>query len=186
MCAGSNLESGIFHGIKENAGIELNAAIADNWKNSVNLLIHRCNYASAGEQRSTTLKKRINVVGAVLTRGQTILAAQRSPSMSLPGMWEFPGGKIEPGELPKQALVRELDEELLCSAEIGEHIQTTEHEYDFGIVILTTYYCSLTGDEPRLTEHSEIRWVPVAELDQLNWAPADIPAVEQVMKDFQV
>ena len=138
------------------------------------------------EQRNETLKKRINVVGAVLTRGETILAAQRSSTMSLPGMWEFPGGKIEQDESAKKALLRELKEELLCSAEIGKHIQTTEHEYDFGIVILTTYYCSLTGDEPRLTEHSEIRWIHVTELDQLNWAPADIPAVKQVMRDFQV
>ena len=132
------------------------------------------------------MKKRINVVGAVLTRGQTILAARRSSTMSLPGMWEFPGGKIARNESPEQALVRELEEELLCSAEIGEFIETTEHEYDFGIVILTTYYCSLTGDEPSLTEHSEIRWVEAVDLDQLDWAPADIPAVERVMKDFRV
>ncbi|WP_104199699.1 (deoxy)nucleoside triphosphate pyrophosphohydrolase [Cryobacterium sp. Y29] len=130
------------------------------------------------------MKKRINVVGAVLTRGQTILAARRSSTMSLPDMWEFPGGKIEMNESPEQALLRELEEELLCTAEIGARIETTEHEYDFGIVILTTYYCSLTGEEPRLTEHSEIRWVQAAELDQLDWAPADIPAVVQVMKDF--
>ena len=132
------------------------------------------------------MKKKINVVAAVLTRGQTILAAQRSSKMSLPGMWEFPGGKIELDESPAEALLSELEEELLCKAEIGEYIQTTEHEYDFGIVNLTTYYCLLTGDEPRLTEHSEIRWVHVAELDQLNWAPADIPAVKQVMKDFKI
>ncbi len=138
------------------------------------------------EKRSATLKKRINVVGAVLTRDNTILAAQRSSTMSLSGMWEFPGGKIEPHETPKEALVRELKEELLCTAEIGNIVQTTEHEYEFGIVILTTFYCSLTGDEPKLTEHSEIRWIQIADLDQLNWAPADIPAVKQVMRDFQV
>ncbi|WP_104135468.1 (deoxy)nucleoside triphosphate pyrophosphohydrolase [Cryobacterium sp. Y62] len=131
------------------------------------------------------MKKRINVVGAVLTRGQTILAARRSSTMSLPDMWEFPGGKIEANKSPEQALLCELEEELLCAAEIGARIETTEHEYDFGIVILTTYYCSLTGEEPRLTEHSEIRWVQAADLDQLDWAPADIPAVVQVMKDFR-
>jgi 8-oxo-dGTP diphosphatase len=132
------------------------------------------------------LKKRINVVGAVLTRDNTILAAQRSSTMSLSGMWEFPGGKIEPHESPKEALLRELKEELLCTAEVGNLVQTTEYEYEFGTVILTTFYCSLTGDEPKLTEHSEIRWVQVADLDHLNWAPADIPAVKQVMRDFQV
>ncbi len=100
-------------------------------------------------------------------------------------MWEFPGGKIEANKSPEQALLCELEEELLCAAEIGARIETTEHEYDFGIVILTTYYCSLTGEEPRLTEHSEIRWVQAADLDQLDWAPADIPAVVQVMKDFR-
>ena len=138
------------------------------------------------DQRSATLKKRINVVGAVLTRDNKIFAAQRSSTMSLSGMWEFPGGKIEPHESPKEALIRELKEELLCTAEIGNLVQTTEHEYEFGIVILTTFYCSLIGDEPKLTEHSEIRWVQVADLDHLNWAPADIPAVKQVMRDFQV
>ena len=132
------------------------------------------------------MKKRINVVGAVLTRDNTILAAQRSSTMSLSGMWEFPGGKIEPHESPKEALLRELKEELLCTAEVGNLVQTTEYEYEFGTVILTTFYCSLTGDEPKLTEHSEIRWVQVADLDHLNWAPADIPAVKQVMRDFQV
>ncbi len=138
------------------------------------------------DQRSATLKKRINVVGAILTRGNKIFAAQRSSKMSLSGMWEFPGGKIEPHESPKEALLRELKEELLCTAEVGNLVQTTEYEYEFGTVILTTFYCSLTGDEPKLTEHSEIRWIQVADLDQLNWAPADIPAVKQVMRDFQV
>lgn len=130
------------------------------------------------------MKKRINVVGAVLVDGTRILAAQRGPEMSLAGMWEFPGGKIESGETPKQALQRELQEELNCSASIGEKVATTEYEYDFGIVILTTYYATLDQGEIHLTEHAEVRWVEATELNTLEWAPADIPAVEVVMEDL--
>ncbi len=83
------------------------------------------------------MAKRINVVGAVLTQGTKVLAAQRGEGMSLAGMWEFPGGKIEQGETPQEALRRELQEELLCTAEIGEKVTTTEHDYDFGTVIGT-------------------------------------------------
>lgn len=125
-------------------------------------------------------KRRINVVGAVLVRDGKILAARRGDAMSLPGMWEFPGGKIEAGETPQEALGRELEEELLCRAEIGEHVETTEHEYDFGIVVLTTYFCTLIDGEPQLTEHAEIVWLPPADLNVLEWAPADIPAVERL------
>ncbi|MCD5346030.1 (deoxy)nucleoside triphosphate pyrophosphohydrolase [Agromyces sp. S2-1-8] len=129
------------------------------------------------------MKKQINVVGAVVMREGTVLSAQRSPQMSLAGMWEFPGGKIEAGETPQQALVREMGEELLCVVEIGDHVETTTHEYDFGIVTLTTFYARLVSGEPQLTEHSDIRWIPAAELLSVAWAPADVPAVERIMRD---
>jgi 8-oxo-dGTP diphosphatase len=137
---------------------------------------------SDGVVRLTTMKKRINVVGAVLTQGTKVLAAQRGPQMSLAGMWEFPGGKIEQGETPQQALRRELQEELLCTAEIGDKVTTTEHEYDFGIVILTTFYGTIVDQEPTLTEHAEVRWVEASDLASLTWAPADVPAVELVVE----
>ncbi|MGO1640921.1 MAG: (deoxy)nucleoside triphosphate pyrophosphohydrolase [Candidatus Corynebacterium faecigallinarum] len=130
------------------------------------------------------MKKRINVVGAVLTQGTKILAAQRGEEMSLSGMWEFPGGKIEEGETPQEALRRELEEELLCSAEIGEKVESTEYEYDFGIVILTTFFGTIVDKEPTLTEHSEVRWVEASDLGGLPWAPADIPAVNRVVAHF--
>jgi 8-oxo-dGTP diphosphatase len=132
------------------------------------------------------MKKQINVVGAVVVRDGTVLSARRSPAMSLPGMWEFPGGKIESGETPQEALIREMQEELLCTIEVGDLIETTTHEYDFGIVTLTTFYAELQDGEPRLTEHAEIRWIPTDELDSVEWAPADVPAVESIMENFAV
>lgn len=130
------------------------------------------------------MKKQINVVGAVVVRDGTILSAQRSASMSLPGMWEFPGGKIEAGETPEQALRREMQEELLCTIDVGAHVETTSFEYDFGVVTLTTFYATLVEGEPRLTEHAEIRWIAAADLDSVTWAPADVPAVHQIMSDL--
>lgn len=103
--------------------------------------------------------------------------------MSLAGYWEFPGGKIEPGETPQDALARELREELQVEARVGEHVETTAYEYDFGIVELSTYRCELISGEPTLTEHSDMRWVPVEDLMELNWAPADIPAVEKLIRE---
>lgn len=126
-------------------------------------------------------KKRIHVVGAVFVDQQgRVLAAKRGPDMSLPDYWEFPGGKINPGESPRQALHRELQEELLCDSYIGTHIVTTEFEYDFAIVRLETYYCDLRKGHPQATEHAEIRWVPAEELDALEWAPADLPTVTKL------
>jgi len=130
------------------------------------------------------VKKRIEVVGAVLMDDGKILAAQRGEDMALAGYWEFPGGKIESGEQPEEALRRELAEELLCDAEVGEFLDTTEHEYDFGIVVLTTYFATFNGQAPTLTEHSEIRWLEPDELKSVEWAPADVPAVEKLVKRF--
>lgn len=130
------------------------------------------------------MKKEISVVGAVVVDGGKILSAQRSESMSLSGMWEFPGGKIEPGETPRVALVREMQEELLCTVDVGDQVACTRYEYDFGFVTLTTFYATLIDGEPKLTEHSEIRWIDAAGLDSVEWAPADIPAVEKIMAAY--
>ncbi|GGN98591.1 (deoxy)nucleoside triphosphate pyrophosphohydrolase [Saccharibacillus kuerlensis] len=126
------------------------------------------------------MKKHIHVVGAVIVEQGKILCAQRGNTKALPYKWEFPGGKIEEGESPQEALKREIDEEMNCVVEIGEFIETTVYEYDFGFVHLSTFYCTLVSGQPTLTEHVEIKWLPAGELDQLDWAPADIPAVERI------
>lgn len=131
------------------------------------------------------MKKNIYVVGAVITDGNNILCAQRGMEKSLAGLWEFPGGKIERTETPQAALQREIQEEMHCQVEIGEQLEHTVYEYDFGIVHLTTFYCQLVEGTPVLTEHMAIRWVEAHELEQLEWAPADIPAIQKLKRTYQ-
>jgi 8-oxo-dGTP diphosphatase len=128
--------------------------------------------------------KQINVVGAVIVRDGLILCAQRSFKSNLPGLWEFPGGKIETGETPREALEREIREELVADVRAGEQIETTVHQYDFGEVTLTTFYCDLVSGDVTLTEHEAVKWLPPAELAMLTWAPADIPAVRTIVKQL--
>lgn len=123
------------------------------------------------------MARQIDVVGAVIVDDGLVLCAQRGPDGELAGQWEFPGGKIEPDETPRGALKREIAEELGCVIEVGDEVTTTLHEYDFGLVTLTTFWCRLVEGTPALREHAGITWLAPAELDTLAWAPADIPAV---------
>jgi len=124
--------------------------------------------------------KHISVVGAVIVQEGRVLCAQRGPQGTLAGLWEFPGGKIEAGETPEAALAREIREELDCEVEVGDLVTSTTHEYEFAVVTLATYWCTPSSGEPRASEHSTLQWVEPAKLSHLDWAPADVPAVELV------
>ena len=122
----------------------------------------------------------IRVVGAVFHDGERFLACRKKPGKPLEGHWEFPGGKIERGETPEQALTREIREELNLIAEVGQKVTTTTYEYDFATIELTTFYCTLVDGDLRLTDHDDTKWVTSTEAAHLTWAPADIPAVEAI------
>ncbi|PAQ14034.1 8-oxo-dGTP diphosphatase MutT [Bacillaceae bacterium SAOS 7] len=120
------------------------------------------------------------VVGAVIVEEGKILCAQRGEGKTLSLKWEFPGGKIEQGESLEEALRREIEEEMRCQIEIGEQVEHTVYEYDFGIVHLTTFFCRIVEGKPVLTEHVAVKWLTPHELASLDWAPADIPAIEKL------
>ena len=122
----------------------------------------------------------IRVVGAVFHDVERFLACRKKPGKPLEGHWEFPGGKIEPGETPEQALAREIREELNLIAEVGQKVTTTTYEYEFATIELTTFYCTLVDGDLRLTDHDDTKWVTSTEAAHLTWAPADIPAVEAI------
>lgn len=130
--------------------------------------------------------KAVHVVGAViLNERREILCALRSKNMSLPGMWEFPGGKLEPGESPQQSLVREIKEELGCDIEVGDFITECTHHYPNVIVHLSTYFARIVHGQPKATEHEKVVWLPVDQLKSLSWAPADIPTVDKLLSDLE-
>ncbi|HEX4058363.1 MAG TPA: (deoxy)nucleoside triphosphate pyrophosphohydrolase [Galbitalea sp.] len=130
------------------------------------------------------MPKHIDVVGAVIVRNGLIFCAQRGPAGALAGKWEFPGGKLERGESAAAALVREIREELDCEIRVGDEITTTVHEYEFGVVNLTTYYCELAEGEPTLSEHGAALWLEPSVLGSIEWAPADLAAVHLVQADL--
>ena len=130
------------------------------------------------------MPKQIHVVGAVITRAGLVMCAQRGDDGNLPGLWEFPGGKIEQGESKQAALVREIAEELGCTVEVGREVTTTTHEYEFGEVTLTTFYCRLVAGTPKLAEHASIKWLPPDELETIPWAAADIPALALIRAEL--
>ena len=129
------------------------------------------------------MTKSIEVVAAVIFREGRVLCVQRPENareyVSL--KWEFPGGKIESGENREQALKREIHEEL--DVEIGnlDYFMTVEHTYPDFHLVMHAYTCSILKGEPVLKEHIALKWLPVEELDQLDWAAADIPIAEKLM-----
>ncbi|MFJ7306272.1 (deoxy)nucleoside triphosphate pyrophosphohydrolase [Peribacillus frigoritolerans] len=131
------------------------------------------------------MKKQVKVVAAIIeNENDEILCALRSPEMSIPNMWEFPGGKVEKGEDIFTALKREIDEELQCQVETEASIfNDNTHEYETFIINLLSIKCRIIEGTPTANEHSKLIWLKRENLSSLKWAPADIPAVEQLINE---
>jgi 8-oxo-dGTP diphosphatase len=124
----------------------------------------------------------LTVVAGVIERDGWILIAQRKPGDRLEHQWEFPGGKVEPGETPPEALVRELREEFGVETEVGPYIGVSVFAYAHITIELLAYWVRYHSGTFALHDHQAIRWVSIPELDKYPFAPADIPLVQLVQE----
>jgi 8-oxo-dGTP diphosphatase len=130
-----------------------------------------------GEQHVSAVKsRRVIVAAAIITDGR-VLACERSSPPEVAGRWEFPGGKVEPGETDEQALARECAEELGVRVEVGRRIGP-DVSLAHGRAVLRVFAVRLLGgDQPEALEHTAMRWLSADELDSVPWLPADKPIV---------
>ena len=124
--------------------------------------------------------KTIKVAGAVIIRDRKLLATQRGYG-DYAGWWEFPGGKVEPGEEPEAALARELGEELVADIAIGEYFDTVEYDYPQFHVSMRCYLCSLESEGVSLLEHSSAVWLGRDSIYSVKWLGADLPVIEKLI-----
>ena len=125
--------------------------------------------------------KTIEVVASIIHQDGKILATQRGYG-DFKGLWEFPGGKIEPGETPEEALRREIREELNIDISVEKHICIVEHDYPNFHLTMHCYWCSIVQGELVLNEHQSARWLEKTEWEIVKWLPADIVVVKELQK----
>lgn len=123
--------------------------------------------------------KTIKVVAAIIIHENKIFATQRGYGEFKDG-WEFPGGKIEPGETPQEALVREIKEELDIDIEVKDFLETVEYDYPTFHLFMDCFFCTIKAGELVLKEHEAAKWLTVETLDSVDWLPADKGLVEGI------
>ena len=131
--------------------------------------------------------KKINVVAAIITRendGLTEIFATQRGYGSYKDWWEFPGGKIEEGEMPEEALVREIQEELDVTVAVDKYLCSVEYDYPEFHLSMDCFFCHITEGEIVLHEHESSKWLSADELYSVRWLPADIEVVEIIQEEI--
>lgn len=123
--------------------------------------------------------KTIEVVAAIIRHGDKVFATQRGYG-EFKGGWEFPGGKMEPGETPPQALIREIKEELDTEIEVGELIETVEYDYPKFHLTMHCFMCTVKSGHLVLKEHEAAKWLTKDTLDSVDWLPADEGIIDKI------
>jgi len=123
--------------------------------------------------------KKIEVVAAILIKDNKILATKRGYGEFI-NMWEFPGGKIEPGEAKEQALYREIWEELNIEVRIDDMLCTVDYDYPEFHLTMHCFICTVTDGKITLIEHKDAKWLSMEELDTVQWLPADVQILDQI------
>ena len=129
--------------------------------------------------------KHIEVVAAIIQKDGRIFATQRGYG-DWKNWWEFPGGKIEAGETPEEALKREIREELSTDIGVDKFLCTVEYDYPKFHLTMHCYLCSLLTDALHLNEHEAARWLTKEELDSVQWLPADLEVIKALPGNFGI
>jgi len=125
----------------------------------------------------------IQVTAAILIKDDHVLIAKRKSGDHLENKWEFPGGKIERNETPKQCLKRELKEELDIDVSVGEYVGSSIYHYDYISIELLAYRTYWEGGNISLKDHDDFKWISLEQLDEYNFVPADIPFVDRLRRE---
>ena len=128
--------------------------------------------------------KTIRLAVAVVEREGAYLVTQRLETSIFPGLWEFPGGRIREGESLEDTLVRTLGARLSLVPEVGEVLSSKRHAYADYEVTLTMVQCDIGPQTPQEKSVQEFRWVPVADLDSLDWVPADLASMKRLIEEL--
>ena len=125
--------------------------------------------------------KTLRVVAAIIEKNEKILIAQRLKG-EFAGLWEFPGGKIEEGETPEQALIREIEEEFDTELNIEKYLTTVEHQYDSFYLVMDCFICSIKSGNLTLHDHMAYKWIN-PHVENIDWVPADVKVINAYLEN---